>query len=91
MPIPGGWELVVILGVLVLLFGATRLPKAAEGIGKALKVFKREVNTGKDGDDQDDTATRNSEPKTEAEPKAIDAQSNGTAKAEDVPVTHQKK
>ncbi|MGH3786146.1 MAG: twin-arginine translocase TatA/TatE family subunit [Pseudonocardiaceae bacterium] len=43
MNIPGGWELVLILGVLVLLFGATKLPTAARSIGQSMRIFKAEM------------------------------------------------
>lgn len=34
-------ELIVILVIVLLLFGATRLPKLAESMGKAVKAFRR--------------------------------------------------
>ena len=34
-------ELVVILLILMLVFGASRLPALGEGLGKALRTFKR--------------------------------------------------
>jgi len=43
MPSLGGWELVIILGVLVLLFGASRLPAMARSIGQSARVFKGEM------------------------------------------------
>lgn len=43
MGIPGGWELVLLLGVLVLLFGATKLPTAARAIGQSMRIFKAET------------------------------------------------
>ncbi|WP_020573850.1 twin-arginine translocase TatA/TatE family subunit [Actinopolymorpha alba] len=39
----GPTELIIIGVVLVLLFGATRLPQTAKGIGQALKIFKKEL------------------------------------------------
>jgi sec-independent protein translocase protein TatA len=37
-----GWgEVVLILGVLLLLFGARKLPEIARAIGKSLKEFKK--------------------------------------------------
>ena len=44
-------ELLVILAILVLLFGAKRLPQLADGMGKAIRNFKR----GLDSDDEDVT------------------------------------
>ena len=40
-------ELLVILGIAVLLFGARRLPEIGSGLGKAIKNFKAGVS-GKD-------------------------------------------
>ena len=40
-------ELLVILGIVVLIFGARRLPEIGSGLGKAIKNFKTGV-TGKD-------------------------------------------
>jgi sec-independent protein translocase protein TatA len=38
-------ELVVILAIFVLLFGARRLPELADGMGKAIRNFKRGLNS----------------------------------------------
>lgn len=43
MSIPTGWELILLLGVLVLLFGSTKLPTAARSIGQSLRIFKAET------------------------------------------------
>jgi len=43
MGIPGGWELILILSVLVLLFGASKLPNAARSIGQSMRIFKAET------------------------------------------------
>jgi sec-independent protein translocase protein TatA len=40
-------ELLVILGIVVVIFGARRLPEIGSGLGKAIKNFKAGV-TGKD-------------------------------------------
>jgi sec-independent protein translocase protein TatA len=41
MPNIGFPELIVILLILVLVFGASRLPALGEGMGKAIRSFKR--------------------------------------------------
>jgi sec-independent protein translocase protein TatA len=46
----GAPELLIILAVVLLLFGATRLPKVAQSIGQAMREFKKgseEENTTK--------------------------------------------
>jgi len=37
---PGGWELVVIVMVVILLFGAKKIPELARGLGKGIREFK---------------------------------------------------
>lgn len=46
MSFPGGWELMVVLLVVLLLFGATRLPKLARSMGQAGKEFKEGLKEG---------------------------------------------
>jgi sec-independent protein translocase protein TatA len=51
------WHLIILVLVVVLLFGAKRLPDAARSIGKSMKIFKAEtkdlVGENKDGRDDD--------------------------------------
>jgi sec-independent protein translocase protein TatA len=51
----GTWQLVIVLVIILLLFGAKRLPEAARGLGRSLRVFKSETQGLMD--DRDDTAT----------------------------------
>jgi sec-independent protein translocase protein TatA len=44
-------ELLIILAVLVLLFGASKLPDLARGSGRALRIFKAETKGLMDDDD----------------------------------------
>jgi sec-independent protein translocase protein TatA len=39
----GAPELLIIGVVLILLFGATRLPQTAKGLGQSLRVFRKEL------------------------------------------------
>ena len=45
----GTTEILVIVGVLVLLFGATAIPKLARSIGKARAEFDQGLTEGKEG------------------------------------------
>ncbi len=48
-----GWpELVIILVVLLLLFGAKRLPEIARSVGKSSKEFKKGMNEGITAEDE---------------------------------------
>ncbi len=37
----GGWEIILILAVILILFGAKRLPELAKGLGQGIKEFKK--------------------------------------------------
>ncbi|MCU1593453.1 MAG: twin-arginine translocation protein TatA [Frankiales bacterium] len=43
MNVPGGWELVLILLVVLVVFGAKRLPDSARALGKSLRILKAET------------------------------------------------
>ncbi len=43
----GTTELLIVLGIVVVLFGARRLPELGAGVGKAIRNFKAGI-TGKD-------------------------------------------
>ena len=59
MPLQG-WEFVILLLVLILLFGAKRLPDTAKALGQSLKIFKKSVR-----DEDGDKATQESSPPRE--------------------------
>jgi len=37
----GGWEIVLILAVILIMFGAKKLPELAKGLGSGIKEFKK--------------------------------------------------
>ena len=50
-----GWpHLLLILAVVLLLFGAAKLPALAKSVGQSMKVFRKEMKTD---DDTDPTGT----------------------------------
>lgn len=52
-------HIIILLLVIILIFGASKLPDIASNIGKSLKVFKKEVKELRDDDDgnQADTSS----------------------------------
>ena len=40
----GAQELLILLAILLLLFGSTRLPQLPKGLGKSIREFKKGVN-----------------------------------------------
>lgn len=43
MELPGGWELVMCLLVVLVVFGSKRLPDSARALGKSLRILKAET------------------------------------------------
>jgi sec-independent protein translocase protein TatA len=56
----GGWHLLIILVIIVLLFGATRLPAVSKSIGQSVRIFRKEVKTMKDEPSAEDVAAAES-------------------------------
>ncbi len=46
-----GWHFLIILAVILLLFGAAKLPALAKSMGQSARVFKGEMKAMKDDDD----------------------------------------
>jgi sec-independent protein translocase protein TatA len=75
----GPTEILLILLVLVLLFGAKKLPELARGSGRALRIFKAETKGLMDDDDVDD---KHKTP----EQRQIDARARAEAQSTDTTV-----
>jgi sec-independent protein translocase protein TatA len=74
-----GPHLIIVLVIVILLFGATRLPALAKSVGQSARIFKSEVKGMKDDDAKtESTATSDAppvatsvaaEPVSESQPK----------------------
>lgn len=51
------WHLLIIVGVLVVLFGAKRLPGSARSLGRSMRIFRSEMASGRHGADDEPAAT----------------------------------
>jgi len=70
-----GWEWLIIVALILLLFGAKRLPDAARGLGRSLRIFKAETKglVSNESDEQVKTVEpKNSETKA-VEPSTPDS------------------
>ena len=67
---PGGIELAVIVGVVILLFGGKKIPELAKGLGKGIKDFKSAV---KDDDVVADTKEAVKEIKEDVKETIVEA------------------
>ena len=72
----GATELLIIAGILILLFGASKLPDLARGSGRALRIFKAETKGLMDDDDDE---------KKTPEQRQIDAQNRAAGTDEPGP------
>jgi len=45
MSMPSGMELLLIFGIIVLMFGAKKIPDLAKGLGQGIKSFKKEMKS----------------------------------------------
>jgi sec-independent protein translocase protein TatA len=73
MPSIGGPELLIVLAVFVLLFGAKKLPELGSSVGKSIKNFKRGLDEAHAEKDENAEADEN------ADDKADDKQMNSTS------------
>lgn len=62
MALPGPTELIIIAGVVILLFGAKKLPQLGGAIGESIKNFKKGVKDEKKSlaDSKETNETKNS-------------------------------
>lgn len=74
MPNLKGWEWLIIVALILLLFGAKRLPDAARGLGRSLRIFKAETkglaDDAKGAAATDEVASSTTPPAVQAAPPA---------------------
>ena len=44
--LPGGWEWMIILAVIILLFGGSKLPQLAKALGQSKRAFREGIEEG---------------------------------------------
>ena len=54
MPNFGVWEWLIILIIVLVIFGASRLKDLGQGLGGAITAFRREVKQGKEDEEKED-------------------------------------
>ena len=62
-------ELIIILVIVVLLFGAKKIPELAKGIGSGIKNFKAEMNSDDTSSKKDDNKIVENKTETTAKPE----------------------
>ena len=51
MTLPGGWELILVVLVIMVLFGYKKLPDATRSLGRSMRIFKAETKGLRDDSD----------------------------------------
>lgn len=64
-----GWEWLIIVALILLLFGAKRLPDAARGLGRSLRIFKAETKGLAGSSDSSDSSKISVEEEVFIEPE----------------------
>ena len=84
-------ELLIIVALVLLLFGAKRLPDAARGLGRSLRIFKAETKGLVDGEEDGATsadAAGGSTAQAPTPPSAIESPARDAPPANSGPVEH---
>ena len=63
-----GWEFLLVIAIIALLFGSSQLPKLARSMGQASKEFRQGLDDGM----EESTAEPKAEPKADVKPEAPD-------------------
>lgn len=80
-----GWpEIILILVVVVLLFGAKRLPDTARALGRSLRILKSETKAMKDDGASEAPAADKTAKTTETPPRTIQAAPGDVSEARPV-------
>lgn len=88
-----GIHLLIILGIIILLFGATKLPALAKGLGQSINIFKKEMGDDKKQTDDGtvNTATTGPTAQSTAQPTAQPVVNPGPSVQPDVHSTAEPK
>ncbi len=63
----GGWEIILIVLAILILFGAKKIPELAQGVGKGMKEFKKAIREVEEDIKFDDNDKPSSSTKKETE------------------------
>jgi sec-independent protein translocase protein TatA len=79
-----GLEIIILAVIVLLLFGAKRLPDTARALGKSLRILKSEVGAMKTDDKPEAQTAQSTQAEPVAAPKTIQAAPGESASARPV-------
>jgi sec-independent protein translocase protein TatA len=65
-----GWHALIILVVVVLLFGATKLPGLAKSVGQSMKIFRSEMKSSDSEQGSTEDKAKDSSDDSQSTPKS---------------------
>ncbi|HNP15538.1 MAG: twin-arginine translocase TatA/TatE family subunit [Cryobacterium sp.] len=65
-----GWHALIILVVVVLLFGATKLPGLAKSVGQSMKIFRSEMKSTDADENESEDKAKDASGETKSTPKS---------------------
>jgi len=68
------WHVIILVAVIIVLFGAKKLPDAARSLGKSMRIFKSEIRELQHGDERS-REEQIAQGKSDEAPKATPVQS----------------
>lgn len=77
----GPFELIIILAIILLLFGGSKLPELGEAVGKTVKNFKKGMEDGASDDKVEAASAKADASATKAEESTAKAASNEKVEA----------
>lgn len=80
---PGMGELVIILLIVLVVFGANKLPGIGDALGRSIKNFKRASKVEDDDDKEKEVETKDAKQLPTASPKQIAENSSAKKAADD--------
>lgn len=73
MTMPSGWMIAIIAVLIILLFGAPKLPKLAKSMGQSMRIFNSEVKTMRTENGKgSDSAGQQNGPEEEGDQPAVE-------------------
>ncbi|MFC0581011.1 Sec-independent protein translocase subunit TatA [Micrococcoides hystricis] len=83
-----GYQWIIILVIILLLFGAPKLPALARSLGQSMRIFKSEVKQmGKDEDKKDPNAKDDNNQNKVVEGRVLDADDTTSTRKNDPTVS----
>ncbi|MGL5858592.1 MAG: Sec-independent protein translocase subunit TatA [Angustibacter sp.] len=79
------WHLLILVAVIAVLFGGRRLPDAARGLGRSMRIFKSEIKQMQDDGKGSSGTAAPETPPAPVEGRVVDHGSSATSRPADEP------